>query len=72
MSTSTESPRSRSPFARPKKDDGPRASFGQLLPYLLEHKKVLGIVIALSVLGAATSLGQPLLVSQVISRVQKN
>ena len=43
-----------------------------MLPYLLEHKKVLGIVIALSVLGAATSLGQPLLVSQVISRVQKS
>ena len=72
MSSSTQPPRSRSPFARPKKDDGPRASFRQLLPYLLEHKKVLGIVIALSVLGAATSLGQPLLVSQVISRVQKS
>jgi len=72
MSTSTQPPRSRSPFARPKKDDGPRASFRQLLPYLLEHKKVLGIVIALSVVGAATSLGQPLLVSQVISRVQKS
>ena len=71
MSTSTQSPRSRSPFARGKKDDGPRASFGQLLPYLLEHKKVLGIVIALSVLGAGTSLAQPVLVSQVISRVQK-
>ncbi|QNE45921.1 ABC transporter ATP-binding protein [Glaciihabitans sp. INWT7] len=72
MSTSTPSRPSRSPFSRPKKDDGPRASFSQLLPYLLEHKKVLGIVIALSVLGAATSLGQPLLVSQVIARVQKN
>ncbi|MHC5795163.1 ABC transporter ATP-binding protein [Lacisediminihabitans sp. FW035] len=72
MSTSTQSPRSRSPFARAKKDDGPRASFRQLLPYLLEHKKVLGIVIALSVLGAGTSLAQPVLVSQVIARVQKN
>jgi ABC-type multidrug transport system fused ATPase/permease subunit len=72
MSSSPHSPRSRSGFTRPKKDDGPRASFGQLLPYLLEHKRVLGIVIALSVLGAATSLGQPFLVSQVISRVQKN
>jgi ABC-type multidrug transport system fused ATPase/permease subunit len=71
MSTSTHSPRSRSPFARGVKDDGPRASFRQLLPYLLEHKKVLGIVIALSVLGAGTALAQPVLVSQVISRVQK-
>jgi ABC-type multidrug transport system fused ATPase/permease subunit len=72
MSTSTQSPRSRSPFSRPQKDDGPRASFRQLLPYLLEHKKVLGIVIGLSVLGAGTSLAQPLLVSQVIARVQKS
>ena len=72
MSTSTQPPRSRSPFARAKKDDGPRASFRQLLPYLLEHKRVLGIVIALSVLGAGTALAQPLLVSQVIARVQKS
>jgi ABC-type multidrug transport system fused ATPase/permease subunit len=72
MSSSTQAPRSRSPFGRPQKDDGPRASFRQLLPYLLEHKRVLVIVIALSVLGAGTSLGQPLLVSQVIARVQKN
>ncbi|MEO7123821.1 MAG: ABC transporter transmembrane domain-containing protein, partial [Lacisediminihabitans sp.] len=53
-----------------KKDDGPRASFGQLMPYLLEHKKVLVWVIVLSVLGAGASLAQPLLVSQVITRVQ--
>ena len=72
MSTSTPSPRSRSSFSRGKQDEGPRASVRQLLPYLLEHKKVLGVVIGLSVLGAATSLGQPLLVSQVISRVQAN
>ena len=72
MSTSPQPPRSRSPFARAKRDEGPRASFRQLLPYLLEHKRVLGIVIALSVLGAGTALAQPLLVSQVIARVQKN
>ncbi|NQX27248.1 ABC transporter ATP-binding protein [Microbacteriaceae bacterium VKM Ac-2854] len=52
------------------KQDGPRATFSQLLPYLLEHKGVLGIVIVLSLLGAAASLGQPLLVSQVITLVQ--
>jgi len=51
---------------------GPRATFSQLLPYLLEHKKVLSFVIVLSVLGAAASLAQPLLVSQVITRVQNN
>ncbi|TFD49417.1 ABC transporter ATP-binding protein [Cryobacterium sp. Hh11] len=49
---------------------GPRAKFSQLLPYLFEHKKVLGVVIVLSVLGAAASLAQPLLVSKVITIVQ--
>jgi len=51
-------------------DTGPRAKFSQLLPYLLEHKKVLSFVIVLSILGAAASLAQPLLVSQVIAIVQ--
>ncbi|HEY5221494.1 MAG TPA: ABC transporter ATP-binding protein [Microbacteriaceae bacterium] len=49
---------------------GPRAKFSQLLPYLFEHKGVLSVVVVLSVLGAAASLAQPLLVSQVISIVQ--
>jgi ATP-binding cassette subfamily B protein len=48
---------------------GKKATFGQLMPYLLEHKKVLSFVIVLSILGAAASLAQPLLVSQVISAV---
>ncbi|MCS5734804.1 ABC transporter ATP-binding protein [Herbiconiux daphne] len=65
--------RSRSPFGRGRKpDDGPRAKFSQLLPFLLEHKKVLGVVIVLSIIGAAASLAQPLLVSQVITVVQQN
>ncbi|HSP53005.1 MAG TPA: ABC transporter ATP-binding protein [Cryobacterium sp.] len=50
---------------------GPRATFSQLVPYLLEHKKVLSFVVVLSVLGAAASLAQPLLVSQVITIVQE-
>ncbi|WP_297367932.1 ABC transporter ATP-binding protein [Cryobacterium sp.] len=50
--------------------EGPRASFKQLLPYLTEHKAVLSVVIVLSVLGAAASLAQPLLVSQVITLVE--
>jgi ATP-binding cassette subfamily B protein len=49
---------------------GPRATFSQLLPYLLEHKKNLTIVIVLSLLGAGASLAQPLLVAQVIAAVQ--
>ena len=50
--------------------DGPRATFRQLLPFLLEHKRTLIIVAILSVLGAAASLVQPLLVGQVITAVQ--
>jgi ABC-type multidrug transport system fused ATPase/permease subunit len=53
----------------PQQQGGNKAKFSQLMPYLLEHKKVLSFVIVLSVLGAAASLAQPLLVSQVISRV---
>ncbi|GAA3875183.1 ABC transporter ATP-binding protein [Leifsonia kafniensis] len=65
-------PSGRSRFGRRGAEQvGPRASFKQLLPYLLEHKKVLSVVIVLSVIGAAASLAQPLLVSQVISIVQK-
>jgi ATP-binding cassette subfamily B protein len=72
--SSSETPRTssarRSPFGRRGgTPEGPRATFGQLLPYLFEHKKVLYFVIGLSILGAAASLAQPLLVSQVISVV---
>lgn len=41
------------------------------MPYLMEHKKVLAFVTVLSILGAAASLAQPLLVSQVITVVEK-
>ncbi|CAM5502939.1 ABC transporter ATP-binding protein [Leifsonia shinshuensis] len=71
MSTETTAPRRRSPFARREADSGPRARFSQLLPYLLEHRGVLSFVVVLSVLGAAASLAQPLLVSQVITIVGK-
>jgi ATP-binding cassette subfamily B protein len=64
------SPASSARRSRPSKDDGPRASFRQLLPYLFENKGLLVAVVALSIVGAATSLVQPLLVSQVISVVE--
>ncbi len=51
--------------------EGPRATFRQLLPFLLEHRGVLLIVAVLSVLGAAATLGQPLVVGQLIDRVQQ-
>ena len=60
----------RSPFARRPTPPGPRATFRQLLPFIFEHRPVLIWVAVLSVIGALTSLAQPLLVSQVISIVQ--
>ena len=63
-------PPRRSLLGRPV-DDGPRASFSQLMPYLLEHRTVLSWVIVISVLGAGASLAQPLLVAQVISTVEE-
>src|SRR5690606_16837428 len=64
--------RSRSPFRRPSTDDGPRASLKQLLPFLLEHKGVLVVVAVLSIVGAVATLAQPLVVGEVIARVQAN
>jgi len=58
------------PFARPKKSDGPRASFGRLLSYLFENKPAMVVIIVLSILGAGASLAQPLLVNQVVTAVQ--
>ncbi len=69
MSSPRQDRQSRSPFGRPH-DDGPRASFRQLLPYLTEHRGILAVVIGLSILAAAASLAQPVLVSQVITVVQ--
>ncbi|MFG6403917.1 MULTISPECIES: ABC transporter ATP-binding protein [unclassified Microbacterium] len=67
---STAAPARRARFGRAKNDEGPRASFRQLLPFLLEHKRVLIVVGVLSILGAVTTLAQPLLVGQVIALVQ--
>lgn len=65
MSTTTERRQRRD------KTDGPRARFGELLPYILEHRSALIWVIILSILGAAASLAQPVLVSQVIGLVER-
>ncbi len=48
-----------------------RAKFGQLWPYMAPFKRSLWLAAALSVVSAAFSLGQPLLVGQVITAVQK-
>lgn len=49
---------------------GPRATFRELLPYLFEQRGLLGVILALSFAGALASLGQPLVVGQVITGVQ--
>jgi ATP-binding cassette, subfamily C, bacterial len=68
--TDTRADTRRNPFARRPTPPGPRATFTQLLPFIFEHRPVLIVVAVLSVIGALTSLAQPLLVSQVISIVQ--
>ncbi|PZQ89635.1 MAG: ABC transporter [Leifsonia xyli] len=67
--SSTDAPARRNPFRRTP-DTGPRASFRELLPYLTEHKTLLGVAIVLSLVSAGFSLAQPALVSQVITLVQ--
>ncbi|MEH3089509.1 MAG: ABC transporter ATP-binding protein [Microbacterium arborescens] len=56
---------------RRRTDEGPRARLSQLLPYLFEHKGVLVVVAVLSIIEAIATLGQPLVVGQVIERVQE-
>ncbi len=55
---------------RAPKEEGPRARFSALVPYLLEHRGVLAVVVVLSIVAAGTTLAQPLLTSQIISSVQ--
>ena len=62
---------SRSGYRGVEDDTGPRATFSQLMPFLLEHRRILAVVVALSTLGALASLGQPLLVATVIGRVEQ-
>jgi ABC-type multidrug transport system fused ATPase/permease subunit len=52
-----------------KKDDGPKAKYSQLFPYLKEHKGQLGLAVVLSLIGAVASLAQPMVVGQIITAV---
>ncbi|QEW02397.1 ABC transporter ATP-binding protein [Microbacterium lushaniae] len=65
---STSSP-ARARRGRREQPEGPRATLGQLLPFIFEHKRVLVVVAVLSILGAVATLAQPLLVGEVIARV---
>jgi ATP-binding cassette subfamily B protein len=55
---------------RRKAPEGPRASLRQLLPFLFEHKRVLVVVVLLSIFGAVATLLQPLVVGKVITLVE--
>ncbi|MGJ0203260.1 ABC transporter transmembrane domain-containing protein [Leucobacter sp. gxy201] len=55
------------PTTAPK---GPRASLKQLIPYLFEQRGPLVLAIVLGLVAAVASLLQPLLLGQVIERVQ--
>ena len=52
------------------KEDGPKAKFSQLWPYLLEHKPALYMAVVLSIIGAGVNLGQPIIVGKLIDAVQ--
>lgn len=69
MTTSTAAAPRRG-LLRRDADEGPHARFRDLLPYLADHRRSLAVVVALSIVGAALSLAQPLLVQQVVARVQ--
>ncbi|HJB62340.1 MAG TPA: ABC transporter ATP-binding protein/permease [Candidatus Microbacterium pullistercoris] len=62
--------RRRSPFSRPKKGDGPRASFRQLVPYILEQRRAIVVVAILSVIAAVFTLVQPVMIGEVIRHVE--
>ncbi|MEY4000164.1 MAG: hypothetical protein RLZZ626_519, partial [Actinomycetota bacterium] len=51
-------------------EKGPKASFKQLWPYLTENKSALWLAIFLSIIGALVNLAQPLVVGQIINKVQ--
>jgi ATP-binding cassette subfamily B protein len=66
----SDSPRGVLRRGRKDADAGPRASFRELLPYLLEHRGTLIVVAILSLFGAAAALAQPLLAGQVVGIVE--
>ena len=57
-------------MGRPRGSRGPRASLKQLVPYLLSQRGPLALALTLGIIGAGTSLVQPVLLGQVIERVQ--
>ncbi|WP_167143894.1 ABC transporter ATP-binding protein [Canibacter zhoujuaniae] len=58
-------------LAKPKTEKDPhRASVKELLPYVLQQRKLLTIALVLGALAALLALAQPVLVGKIIERVQ--
>lgn len=57
-------------YERAVSGEGPRATFRELLPYLNVRPALMVSAIALSLIGAVTSLVQPLFVQEIIGRVE--
>jgi ABC-type multidrug transport system fused ATPase/permease subunit len=72
MSSTETAERRRGPFSRRPKTEGPRAKFRQLLPYLLENKPAIALVIFLSIIASITTIAQPLLVRQGITNFENS
>ena len=71
MTTETTQRRGRgNPFSRRKTEEGPRAKFSQLLPYLLQNRGLIVVVVVLSIIGSLATVAQPLLVRQGITDFQ--
>ena len=62
--------RRRGPFSRPDAA-GPRATLRQLWPYLFADRRMMGVIVAISIVGSAFSLAQPLLMGLLIQQVEQ-
>ena len=71
MSTETsQRPARRGLFGRRTTEEGPRARFTQLLPYLLQNRSLIVVVVILSIIGSIATVAQPLLVRAGITDFQ--
>jgi ABC-type multidrug transport system fused ATPase/permease subunit len=69
-SATPAAPARRGLFGRRKASEGPRARFSQLLPYLLQNRGMIVVVVILSIVGSLATVAQPLLVRQGITEFQ--
>lgn len=70
LQEATSKRRGRTSPPRGQQHRGPRASFKELLPYLFEQRRLLTLAIVFGLIGAIASLAQPLLLGQLITRVE--